>query len=416
MILRERKNEIIVGLDVGTTKICVLVARVLNGDELHTIAIGLHPSQGMRKGTVVDIQRTSSDIRSAILKAQTTAGREITSAIVGVTGKHISSHNVRGAATITNYKGQITEEDIERALQNAEENLPITKDRKIIHITTRQFIVDGEEGVQHPEGMFGQHLEVEAHIVTGSSSFIQNLLKAVELAGIKVEELLLQPIATAEAVLEEAEKDIGVALLDIGGGTTDLAIFKNGSVCFSSSIPVGGNHLSSDIMVGLRTTIEEAERLKQEKGHAIASLIDPQEPIEVKMVARSETKLIPRRILAEIIEARLTELFHIVAKEISRAKVGDTLPGGIVLTGGTSLLPGIDLLAEKVLNMPARVGYPKGIRSLPELPFSPVHATAVGLVLYAFRYGYAHPKRLLGKNPLARLFLFFYNLFSKIFR
>lgn len=396
-------------MDVGTTKICVLVVRALNG-ELQTIALGLHPSQGMHKGVVVDIQKTSADIKSAVAKAQAMAGREITSAVVGVTGRHISSFNVRGAASITNYRGEITEEEVERAIQNAKENLIVPKDREIIHIATRQFIIDGEEGIKHPEGMSAQHLEVETHIVTGASSFLNNLGKSVELAGVKVEGFLLQPIATSEAVLEEGERDIGVALLDIGGGTSDLAIFKDGSICFSSSLPLGGNHLTSDIMVGLRTTMEEAERLKKGKGYAIASLIDPGDEIEVKMVAREEVRHLPRRILAEIIEARLNELFQIVGREIAKANVGDILPGGIVLTGGTSLLPAIDILAEKVLNMPTRVGFPKGIKNLPEFPFSPLHSTAVGLVLYAYKYhDFLSKKSLQKKNLVARFFSSLYN-------
>ncbi len=381
------------------------------------MALGLHPSEGMRKGLVVDIQKTSADIRSAILKAQTMAGREITQAVVGVTGRHISSHNVRGAATITNYKGEIKEEDVERALENARENLLLSKEREIIHIAPRQFIIDGEEGIRQPEGMFAQHLEVEAHIVTGASSFLNNLVKSVELAGVRVEDLLLQSLAASEAVLEEAEKDIGVALVDIGGGTTDLAIFKDGSICFSSSLPLGGNHLTSDIMVGLRTTSSEAERLKKEKGYAIASLLDSQEAIEVRMVAREEPMYLPRRVLAEIIEDRLTELFQIVGKEIAKANVGDILPGGVVLTGGTSLLPGIDHLAEKVLNMPARIGLPKGVKSLPESPFSPLHSTAVGLVLYSYKY---HPlpikRSFKRKNFVARFFHSLYNFLAHFWR
>ncbi|MEM0011124.1 MAG: cell division protein FtsA [Candidatus Bathyarchaeia archaeon] len=404
------------GLDVGTTKICALVARVVNS-ELQTIALGLHPSQGMRKGLVVDIQRTSADIKSALLKAQTTAGREITQAVVGVSGGHIISYNVKGAATITNYRGEIAEEDVERALQNAKENLSLPKDREIIHIATRQFIIDGEEGIKHPEGMFAQHLEVEAHIVTGATTFLNNLMKSVELAGVEVEDLVFQSIAASESVLEEAEKDIGIMLLDIGGGTTDLAIFKNGNICFSSSLPIGGNHLTSDIMIGLRTTLEEAERLKREKGYAIASQVDPDEAIEVRMVARDEPKDLPRRILAEIIEARLTELFQIVGGEMAKSKVGDILSGGVVITGGTALLPGIDLLAERVLNMPARIGIPKGVKSLPEYPFSPLHSTAVGLVLYAHRYRpFSTPKTTKRKNLIAKIFRSIYNYLSHFWK
>lgn len=404
------------GLDVGTTKICALVARVVNS-ELQTIALGLHPSQGMRKGLVVDIQRTSADIKSALLKAQTTAGREITQAVVGVSGGHIISYNVKGAATITNYRGEIAEEDVERALQNAKENLSLPKDREIIHIATRQFIIDGEEGIKHPEGMFAQHLEVEAHIVTGATTFLNNLMKSVELAGVEVEDLVFQSIAASESVLEEAEKDIGIMLLDIGGGTTDLAIFKNGNICFSSSLPIGGNHLTSDIMIGLRTTLEEAERLKREKGYAIASQVDPDEAIEVRMVARDEPKYLPRRILAEIIEARLTELFQIVGGEMAKSKVGDILSGGVVITGGTALLPGIDLLAERVLNMPARIGIPKGVKSLPEYPFSPLHSTAVGLVLYAHRYRpFSTPKTTKRKNLIAKIFRSIYNYLSHFWK
>jgi cell division protein FtsA len=404
-----------VGLDVGTTKICTLVARVDSRDELQAIGLGIHPSQGMRKGIVVDIQKTSADIKASLLKAQTMAGREITSAVVGVTGRHISSYNLRGSATITNYRGEITEEDVERALQNARESLPLTKDREVIHITPRQFIIDGEEGIKYPYGMFAQHLEVDAHIVTGSTSFLQNLLKSVELAGIKVEDLLLQPIATGEAVLEEGEREIGVALLDIGGGTTDLAIFVNGSIYFSTSLPIGGNHLTTDIMVGLRTNFEEAERLKREKGYAIASSVSPDEAIEVKTLAKDEIRLYPRRILAEIIEARLTELFQLAGEKIRKSSFGDILPAGIVLTGGCSLLPGLDLLAEKTLKMPARVGIPKGIKNLPEMPFSPLHSTAVGLVLYSYRYKFLSQRTRIRKNLLARFFHSLYNFFTHLF-
>ncbi|MGB9876669.1 MAG: cell division protein FtsA [bacterium] len=416
MNLRERDSEIIAGLDVGTTKICTLLVRVGSKDELQAIGMGVHPSQGMRKGMVVDIQKTSADIKASLVKAQTMAGKEITSVVVGVTGKHIASYNLRGSATITNYRGQVTEEDVERALQNAKENLALTKDREIIHITPRQFIIDGEEGIQHPYGMYAQHLEVDAHIVTGGTSFLQNLVQSVELAGVGVENLLLQPIATGEAVLEEGEKEVGVALLDIGGGTTDLAIFLNGSIYFSSSLPIGGNHLTSDIMVGLRTAFEEAERLKKEKGYAIASAVDPEEGIEVKTLAKEEMRRYPRRILAEIIEARLTELFQLVGKEIAKAKVGDILPAGLVLTGGCSLLPGIELLAEKVLQMPARVGVPKGIKPLPDAPFTPLHSTVVGLVLYSYKYGYVAHKPRLRESLLAKFFRTIYNLLANLWR
>lgn len=402
-------------MDVGTTKICTLVARVDSRNELQAIGLGIHPSQGLRKGIVVDIQKTSADIKASLLKAQTMAGREITSAVVGVTGRHISSYNLRGSATITSYRGEITQEDVLRALQNARENLPLTKDREIIHITPRQFIIDGEEGIKYPYGMFAQHLEVDAHIVTGSTSFLQNLIKSVELAGIKVEDLLLQPIAAGEAVLDEGEKEVGVALLDIGGGTTDLAIFLNGSIYFSTSIPVGGNHITSDIMVGLRTTYEEAERLKKEKGYAIASAVNQDEAIEVRTLTRDEVRYYPRRILAEIIEARLTELFQLAGEEIRKAKVGDLLPGGIVLTGGSSLLPGIELLAEKALHMPARIGIPKGIKNPPEIPFTPLHSTVVGLVLYSYRYQFLYQKPIRRKNLLARFFQSIYNFFSHLF-
>lgn len=384
---------------------------------LQAIGIGTHPSKGMKKGVVVDIQQTASDIKASVVKAQNMCGREITSVIVGVTGRHIQAFNARGAVAITNYKGEVTFEDVERAIENAKESIPLTRDRTIIQVTPRQFILDGEGGIRYPFGMSAHHLEVDAHIVTGGASFLQNVSKSLEIAGLKPRDILLQPIATGEAVLEEAEKEIGVALLDIGGGTTDLAIFMNGSICYSSAIPIGGNHLTSDIMVGLRVAMEEAERLKCTKGCAMASMVDPSEPIEIQMVAREEKLALPRKILGEIIEARLTELFQVVGEEISKAKVGDMLPAGIVLTGGTSLLPGIEILAEKVLNMPARLGIPKGIKNIPDIPFSPIHSTVVGLVLYAHKYSHFLPKRRISPgNPIARFFKAIYNWIANFLR
>ncbi len=389
------REEIVVGLDIGTTKVCTVIGQgsALTGapgeesGPINVIGVGLVPSRGIKKGVIVDVEETVAAIRDSVERAAHMAGVKVEGAVTGVTGDHIVSSNQRGTVTVASPQGLISRFDIERVLQAAA--LEIPRDREIIHSLPRDFMVDGHGGVKRPIGMAGQRLEVETHVVTGRASFLQNAVQCVERAGLHVEALVLEPIATAEAVTTPDERDMGVVLIDIGGGTSDIAVFIDGSIIYSAVLPVGGNHVTRDIAIGLRTPFEVAERLKIESGAAMPDLIPHGEALEILMAGSGERLRIPRALLGEIIEARMSELFELSREAMHMAGVKKRLAGGVILSGGGALLPGVTDLCSDSFQMPVRIGYPNEISGWSDQVANPQFATGVGLCRFALAQRYA---------------------------
>ncbi len=383
-------NPVVVGLDIGTTKVCAIVGEVMPDSRVNIIGLGQRPSAGVRKGVIVDLDAASAAIHDAVEDASRMTGYSIHTVIAGVTGQHIASLNSRGVVAITNADREVTEADVERAHEQARV-IVLPPDREIIHAIPRAYYLDGQEGIRHPVGMSGTRLEVEAHIVTGAVTFLQNVAKSVHLAGLSVEATVLEPIATGEAVLMDHEREMGVALADIGGGTTDVAIFAGGDVLYSSVIPVGGTHVTKDISVGLRSTEEEAERVKLRYGAARLSDVGPSDSdlFEIQCLTEEEPRRFSRRILAEIIHPRMEELFDMIRQELEKSGYYNLLPAGLVLSGGGAQMIGARELCEHITGLPTRIGAPHDVIGLSEAVRSPVYATGVGLVMYGARH--AHP-------------------------
>jgi cell division protein FtsA len=378
---KQRGGEIIVGLDIGTTKICAIVGE-LTDDGIDIIGIGSHPSRGLRKGVVVNIESTVQSIQRAIDEAEAMAGTEITHVYTGIAGGHIKSFGGRGVVALKDR--EVREADIARVIEQAKTvNIPV--DREVIHVLPQEFIVDEQGGIKEPLGMTGARLEARVHIVTGAVTSAQNIVKCANRGGLNVADIVLQPLASSEAVLTDEEKELGVCLVDIGGGTTDIAIFQNGSIVHTAVIALGGNNLTNDIAMGLRTPMEQAERIKQKHGCALTSMVDKQEMIEVPSVGGREPRVMGRQILTEILEPRVEEIFQLVHHEIERNGFSELLASGVVITGGSTLLPGMPELAEEIMGVPVRRGVPRGIGGLVDVVKSPVYATGVGLVVYGAR-------------------------------
>lgn len=374
------EDTIVVGIDIGTTKVCTLIARVEGEHSLRILGVGIEPSMGIKKGTIVDLTAASQSIARSIDKAQRSSGLEITSALVSLAGAHVSSVNSRGVVGISG--GVIDEDDVARALEAAQA-VAIPHNREIIHVIQRGFIVDGQDGIRTPVGMHGYRLEVEAHIITASETTVENLRQAVEAAGVQVTQFVLNPLASAEVVLSETERQMGAVVCDIGGGTTDLAIYIDGDVWHTMVLAVGGNHVTSDIAHGLRLPVSQAEEVKIQHGHALASEIGEGEIFTVRSFGDERASQVNRKELAEIIEARVEEIFELVLAEIKRSGYDGLLPAGIVLTGGSSLLPGTRQVATKVLNLPVRIAKPENLTGLVDQLNSPAYSTSVGLLNWA---------------------------------
>lgn len=381
------KKDFVVGLDIGTTKICCIVGEVHERGPhpvIDIIGIGTTPSVGLRKGVVINIESTVESIAKAIEEAELMAGVEITNVYTGIAGGHIKSFNSTGVVAVKDK--EITENDVNRCVEAAKA-VAIPLDREVIHIMPQEFIIDGQSGIRDPIGMTGMRLEGKVHIVTGAVSSAQNIIKCANKAGLNVQEICLEPIASSAAVLGDDEKELGVVLVDIGGGTSDIAIFKEGSIVYTGVLAVGGNHITNDIAMGLRTPQNEAEKLKIAHGCALASLVRPDETIEVPGVGGRKSRLVPRRLLAEIIEPRVEEMFSLIQREVVQSGHGDSLAGGIVITGGSSLLEGMPEMAEFVFEMPVKRGVPQAIGGLRDVVSSPKFATGVGLLKYGARNG-----------------------------
>jgi len=373
-----RKENLVVGLDIGTSKVCAIVAE-LNPDGLEVVGLGTVPSNGLRKGVVVNIDATVESVRRAVEEAELMAGCEITDVFVGIAGGHIKGFNSQGIVAIKNR--EVAEQDIRRVVDQARA-ISIPVDREVIHILPQEFAVDDQDGVRDPLGMNGVRLEANVHIVTGAISATQNIVRCCNKCGLKLADYVLEQIASSEAVLGPDEKEIGVALVDIGGGTTDIAIWYKGSIRHTTVLAIGGEHLTNDIAAGLRTPAVEAEKIKRKYGCAMAKLVGKDEVIQVPSVGGRKPRELPRQLLCEIIEPRMEEIFQLVNREISKVGMEDMISAGVVLTGGTALLQGVEQLGEQVFEMPVRVGKPQGIAGLSDIVNSPMYATGVGLVLW----------------------------------
>jgi cell division protein FtsA len=372
----------LVGLDIGTTKVCVIVAEQDEDGEVHIAGMGTSPSPGVRKGVVVDLDTTTRAIEEALEKAERMAGVKLTGAAVGVSGEHLASQNSRGVVAVARADHEIGEYDVSRVIEAARMAAIPATDREIIHLLPRDFVVDGQDGVKSPVGMYGTRLEVETHIVTGAATVLANLLKCVHRAGIEAEDLVLEPLASGAAVLTQAERDLGVALVDMGGGTSSLGIFVGGGLCHAVVLPVGGNHITNDVAVGLRTPIAEAEKLKVRHGCATPAMAADGELVEIFHMGTREPRILPRRVLGEIIEPRLIEIFGMIKVQLKRSGYAHLIPAGVVATGGTALLRGIADVAAERLDLPARVGTPDVSGTMADTVGSPAYATGVGLVLH----------------------------------
>jgi len=377
----KEKEEIVVGLDIGTTKICAVVAEI-SGGTFNIIGIGSHPSVGLRKGVVVNIESTVDSIKKAVEEAELMAGCEISSVYAGIAGGHMTGFNSNGIIAIKG--GEITQADVDRVIEAARA-VAIPMDREVIHVLPQEFIVDGEGGIHNPVGMAGVRLEAKIHIVTGAVTSAQNIVKCANKAGLDVCDIILEPIASCESVLTNEEKEVGTALVDIGGGTTDLAVFSGNNIKHTFVLSLGGNNMTNDISVGLRTPMAEAERIKLKYGTCLADRVGNDETIEISDISGRGGRKLPRQILAEILEPRVEEIFTLVKREIYRGGLKNAISSGLVLTGGASLLEGIPEIAESVFEIPVRIGRPQGVAGLVDVVNNPMYATGVGLVLYGAR-------------------------------
>ncbi len=375
------RENIIVGLDIGTTKICAVVGEV-SGNDVNIIGIGTHPSIGLRKGVVVNIESTVESIKKAVEEAELMAGCEISSVYAGIAGGHITGFNSRGIVAI---KGpEITPQDVERVI-DAARAVAIPMDREVIHVLPQEYIVDDQTGIQNPVGMAGVRLEAKIHIVTGAVTSAHNIVKCANRSGLDVCDIVLESLASGEAVLTDEEKELGTALLDLGGGTTDLAIFSGKNIKHTFVLALGGNNLTNDIAVGLRAPIAEAEKIKKKYGSCVAQNISPDETIEVPGMGGRNPRKLPRQILGEILEPRMEEIFTLIKREIYRAGMENVIASGVVVTGGSALLGDVTEVAESIFDLPARLGQPTGISGLTDVVNNPMYATGVGLVLYGAR-------------------------------
>ena len=371
-------GEIIVGLDIGTTKICAVVGE-LKPDGVEIIGIGTHPSEGLRKGVVINIEKTVNSIKEAIEEAETMAGCEISSVYAGIAGGHIKGFNSHGVIPLKDK--EVTRKDVDRVIEAASA-VAIPMDREVIHVLTQEFIVDEQDGIMDPLGMSGVRLEAKIHIVTGAVTSAQNIIKCANRAGLDVSDIVLQSLASSESALTDEERNLGVALVDFGGGTTDMAVFSRGSIKHTSVLALGGNNLTYDLSIGLRTSSRDAEKIKMKYGCAVSSMIGEDETVEVPGVGGRKARVLPRRILGEILGPRVEEVFSLIHGELLRSGFSEMINSGVVVTGGSAELSGIAEMAEEIFKTQARIGYPREIKGLVEVVNKPMYATAVGLVLY----------------------------------
>ena len=381
---KPKGRQIIAGLDVGTTKTCCIIAECPAAGPIEIIGVGLAPSKGLRKGVVVNIDSTVESVKQAVAEAEQMAGLEISGVVAGVAGGHIRGINSRGVIAVSGKHREVSQTDVDRALDAAKAiNLP--PDREIIHALPQTYVVDDQDGIKEPLGMSGVRLEVEVHLVTGAATSVQNVIRSVNRAGLSVHDIVLEPLACSEAVVSAEEKELGILLIDLGGGTTDAALFRDGAIWYTGILPIGGDHISNDIAVGLRTPTAEAEELKKRCGCALTALVREDETVDVPSVGGRKPRQLSRQILSEIIQPRVEEIFTLVARDVARAGFQDVAAGGVVVTGGTSIMQGVPELAEQIFDLPVRRGVPAGVGGLADGVRSPIYSTAVGLARYGAR-------------------------------
>jgi len=376
-----KRDNLIVGLDIGTTKICAIVGNLAD-EGIEIVGIGTSPSSGLRKGVVINIESTVASIKKAIEEAELMAGCEIKSVYAGIAGGHIKGINSQGVIAIKNR--EVSQDDVRRVI-DAAKAIAIPMDREVIHILPQEFIIDEQDGIREPLGMSGVRLEAKVHIVTGAVASAQNIVKSCNRAGLDVADIVLEQLASSESVLSPEEKELGVCLVDIGGGTTDIAIFCDGAIKYTSVIALGGNQLTNDIAVGLRTPMAEAEKIKRHQGCCLSALVGKEEKIEVPSVGGRKPRELSRNVLCEILGPRVEELFSLVNREIIKSGLEDSIASGVVITGGSSILEGMPELAEQIFNLPVRRGLPQRIGGLTDVVNSPVYSTGVGLIVYGSR-------------------------------
>jgi len=379
--MARRNDRFVVGLDIGTTKICCVIAEKKDGGGLDIMGIGRSASRGLRKGVVVNVDQTVDALKSAVEEAELMAGVSVERAFVGIAGGHIKGFNSRGVIAIAGRDREVAREDVERVIESARA-VQLPTDRVIFHAVPQDFILDDQDGIRDPVGMTGSRLEANVHIVTGAIPSLSNITNCVNRAGIEVVEMVLEQLAAAETALTHDEKELGVALVDIGGGTTDLAIFVRGAICHTAVLPTGGDHFTNDIAVGLRTPIPEAERIKVKYGCALANMVDDDQTIEVPSVGGRKPRVLSRHILCEILQPRTEEIFNLLQEEIGRSGYEEHLNAGLVVTGGGAILEGVPEIAEQIFDLPVRRGSPAGVGGMSDGVNSPIYSTVVGLVMY----------------------------------
>lgn len=403
------KKSIYSAIDVGTTKTCAVLANISDNNAMRVLGVGVAPTRGVQKGIVVNIDEAKVAIKEAVKKAEHSSGLKIESAWVGVTGRHISCVNSRSAVAISRGDRLVASEDLNRVLSSAK-SIEIEGDRQLLHVIPRQYILDGNVGVKNPVGLHGFRLDVDAHIITAAAAAVQNLVKCIRSINIEVEELVLEPLASAEAVLRPDEKDAGVILADIGGGTTDIAVFRDGSVWHTSVLSVGGYQITRDIAIGLGIPFNVAEELKKKYGNLSYQTPPEAEKIETTGLGIGDGHSILRQDLDEIIRARVEEILRLIPMELPPSEYSSLLPAGLVLTGGTSNLPGIEMLAQDILHMPVRIGVPTGMAGLSDILYDPAYSTVVGLLLWSMHHSKDEPRQPQGftrgkVESLARTFV-----------
>src|SRR5882757_5574692 len=379
MSKKKSERNLIVGLDIGTSKVVALVGEIRNDDSIEIIGLGSHPSRGLKKGVVVNIESTVASIQRAVEEAELMAGCQINSVYAGIAGSHVRSLNSHGIVAIRNK--EVTAEDVDRVI-DAARAVAIPADQKILHILPQEFIIDNQEGIREPVGMAGVRLEAKVHIVTGAESAAQNIIKCVQRCGLSVEDVVLEQLASSYAVLSDDEKELGVCLVDIGGGTADIAVFSGGAIRYTAVIPIAGDQVTNDIAVSLRTPTHHAEEIKIKYACALSQLAHADETIEVPSVGDRPPRRLARQTLAEVVEPRYEELFALVRQELQRSGYEEVIAAGVVLTGGSSKMEGAVELAEEVFHMPVRLGSPQHVSGLSDVVRNPIYATGVGLLLY----------------------------------
>ena len=397
---KEEKNPIIIGLDIGTSKVVAIVAELMPEGALNVIGLGQHASRGLKKGVVINIDSTVNAIQRAIEEAELMADCKIRDVFTGIAGSHVQSINARGMVKIKD--AEVSQADVSRVIETAQA-IALPSDQQILHILTQEYIIDGQEDIREPLGMSGMKLEVKVHIVTGAVAAAQNIVKSIKRCGLEVSDLILQPIASSEAVLTEDEKELGVCLVDIGGGTTDIAVFKQGAIRHTAVIPIAGDQITNDVAVALRTPTQSAEDIKIKYGCALRQLADPREVVEVQGTDGRESRQLSVQTLAEVIEPRVVELYDFVLAELRRSGLEEMIASGIVITGGSAMMKGMVELGEEIFHMPVRLGLPRYVGGLSEVVSNPRYATGVGLLIIGKREVEQHYQRNLDANSLSRV-------------